>query len=282
MIEDFSNPINSWTTLNDPVMGGKSTSSLTIDEGIASFRGTCAIVPSLNAPGFITMVTGHPYSQGPATFPNISSCKALKINMRTIVDDYKGYYLSFGTDRVPDGHHAMGYKTYLDDKVPFGEFDEIILPFDTFSSKWDDATGKIEVPCSDDLQYCPTMETLQNMKTMSFWGEGVEGDIALDIKSIRAIGCGPDDDSSSNAPITAASAGSSPLLSLSPQEASLASVTTAISRDAGGDAFFSALPSGLLFICVTAFVAFGVLVVKRATQHNSKRTAYEELSLDDC
>ena len=281
LIEDFANPINSWTTLNDPVMGGKSTSSLTIDDGVASFRGTCAVVPSLNAPGFITMVTGHPYSQGPATFPDVSSCKALKVNLRTMVDGYKGYYLSFGTDRVPGGHHAMGYKTYLDDTIPIGEFADIVLPFNAFSSKWDDASGKIEVSCSDDIQYCPTLETLQNMKSMSFWGEGMEGEIALDIKSIRAIGCGSADNTSIGIPATASSADSIPSFVLSPQEASVASMTTAISHDASRTFSFSAAPAGLLFIGVTVFVAFGLLVAKRTIQHNSKRAEYQELSLGD-
>ena len=61
-VEDFSQPggpINQWTTMNDPVMGGKSYSSVEIERGVAAkFTGYCAIVPSLNAPGFVTMSTG--------------------------------------------------------------------------------------------------------------------------------------------------------------------------------------------------------------------------------
>ena len=186
-IEDFANAINTWETLNDPVMGGKSSSSVKIEDGAAHFSGTCAIVPSLQAPGFITMVTGG-YHQGPAVFPDISKCTSLKVIARTTVR-YKGYYLSFGTDKVPGGHHAMGYKASFNG-APYGEdFGEVIIPFSDFSSKWNEATGKTEVKCSDDPSFCPSMENLQDMQTMSFWGEGVEGNVALDIKFISAVGC---------------------------------------------------------------------------------------------
>ena len=39
--------------------------------------------------------------------------------------------------------------------------------------------GKTKVSCKDDETYCPTISTLQNMKTMTFWGEGVEGDVRI-------------------------------------------------------------------------------------------------------
>jgi hypothetical protein len=187
MIEDFSHAVNKWDTMNDPVMGGQSVSSLEIKDGVAHFEGTCAIVPFLKAPGFITMVAGGFY-QGYALFPDVSNCSGLKLVLRTSVS-YKGYYVSFGKVQVPGGGHATGFKTPLEE-VPMNDFGEMILPFSSFSSKWDEATGKTQVECSaEDSQYCPTEETLQNMKTMSFWGEGVEGEVSLDIKSISAVGC---------------------------------------------------------------------------------------------
>ena len=44
-----------WQVTNDPVMGGRSDSRLTVAGGVATFAGTCAIVPSLNAAGFCRM-----------------------------------------------------------------------------------------------------------------------------------------------------------------------------------------------------------------------------------
>jgi Complex I intermediate-associated protein 30 (CIA30) len=198
VIEDFSQPLNVWTTMNDPVMGGKSTSSVNIHDGMASFRGTCAMVPFLHAPGFITLVTGGGWSSRKrAVFPDISHCAAFQVTLRTNVD-YTGYYLSFGTVRVPGGGHASGYKVPLDQLTKGGdEFDTVILPFSSFSSKWDEATGKIQIKCIDDAQYCPTAESLMNLETMSFWGEGVVGDVSLDIQSIRAVGCASSSSSTS-------------------------------------------------------------------------------------
>ncbi len=62
VVEDFSRPggpLNEWTTMDDPVMGGKSYSSMEIERGVAAkFTGYCAVVPKLKAPGFVTMSTG--------------------------------------------------------------------------------------------------------------------------------------------------------------------------------------------------------------------------------
>jgi len=202
VIEDFSNPVHDWRTMNDPVMGGRSTSSVSVGDGMASFEGICAIVPFLRAPGFITMTTGVHVTPGGflgrlgkgsntesnPVFPDVSKCKGLALTLRTTVD-YEGYYVSFGTDRAPGGRHAIGYKRhlYLEASETFGD---VALPFSDFSSKWDDATGKTTVTCRDDSRFCPSLETLRDMKTISFWGEGVEGTIALEIRHIGAYGCG--------------------------------------------------------------------------------------------
>jgi len=58
-----------------------------------------------------------------------------------------------------------------------------------FSSHWDDATGEPITKCVDDSKACPSQASLQNMKTLSIWAEGVAGDVTLEVKSIRATGC---------------------------------------------------------------------------------------------
>jgi len=218
-IEDFSNPINSWRTMNDPVMGGQSQSTVTIDQdhGIASFTGSCNIVPFLQAPGFITMTTGiHIRPDGSSSsdstaahFPDVSHCQGLTINLRTQVE-YDGYYVSFGTDKKPGGHHARGYKTHLD-QLPYGlEFGNVELSFSDFSLAWDEGTGRTKVTCQDDPTVCPSVATLQDMQTLSFWGEGISGDVALDIRSIGAFGCsgnGGGDDGGDESSATRGSAG---------------------------------------------------------------------------
>ena len=105
--------------------------------------------------------------------------------MRSNVD-YAGYRVSFGTRR--DGmRHGMGFKApalYVS-----REFGEVIVPFAEFSSNWDEGTGEIITPCIDENSLCPDEDTLRNFEAFAFWGEGVEGDISLDIKSISAVGC---------------------------------------------------------------------------------------------
>lgn len=91
-----------WTTMNDPVMGGRSHSHLDTDNGVLNFTGVCAIVPSLKAPGFITAVTGNSWFHS-ETFADVSSCTGLKIVANDLSGGYKGYRVSFGTAKVGIG-----------------------------------------------------------------------------------------------------------------------------------------------------------------------------------
>ncbi|CAJ1953657.1 unnamed protein product [Cylindrotheca closterium] len=191
LLEDFSNPTNKWTVMNDPVMGGESYSSLEITEdGIAKFTGKCAIVPKLSAPGFITMETGSQFYQKPAKFADISTCEGFEFEIKTNTE-YNGYRVSFGKAHVKGGRFAYGYKAplALEDMPAVGEFGTVMIPFKKFSDKWNDATGDITVECSDDPSYCPSEQWLKRMETMSFWGEGIEGMVDLEVKTISAFGC---------------------------------------------------------------------------------------------
>lgn len=202
LLEDFQSPINEWKTLNDPVMGGKSYSNVVMEDSVAKFTGKCAIVPKLQAPGFITTETGNGFMEKPSKFPDISSCTAFQLELKTNTD-YEGYRFSFGKAHVKGGRFAYGYKTPMKMKImpPVGEFGTIVLPFHEFSDKWDDATGEIQVSCAEDPSFCPSDNWLKAMETISFWGEGVEGMVDLEIKSIVAIGC---DSNASETPVSPA------------------------------------------------------------------------------
>ena len=84
---------HSWKALNDPVMGGRSTSTVVIDNAVLNFTGTCAIVPSLNAPGFITAATGHSMFSH-ETFVDVSSCTGLEV----MAGDFSG---------IPGGYQVI-------------------------------------------------------------------------------------------------------------------------------------------------------------------------------
>merc|ERR1712190_655686 len=171
-----------WLEQNDPVMGGQSTGTFTIDSTnkVGVFNGTCAIVPFLKAPGFIKAVSS-------GTTPDVSKCKNLVLNVNSKTD-YKGFRMSFGNAHYPGGKFfAYGYKSNFE--APVGKFGDVELPFSGFSSHWDDGTGEPITKCVDDAKACPTEDSLKNIKTLSIWAEGVEGDVNLHIRSIRASGC---------------------------------------------------------------------------------------------
>lgn len=170
-----------WRETNDPVMGGKSVGTFTVQDGAGVFDGTCKIVPFLSAPGFIKA------NSDSTTLPDVRSCSGLALTVKSS-NDYSGFRFSFGKSRADCGKFfAIGHKANF--KAPVGEFGTVNLPFTDFTDCWDDGTGDAIKTCADDSKYCPDDKTLSNMQTMSVWAEGVEGDVHLEIKSVVATGC---------------------------------------------------------------------------------------------
>merc|ERR1711871_524107 len=184
VIEDFSSPSHHWVEQNDPVMGGQSTGTFTIKSGVGHFDGVVKDVPFLHAPGFIKVTSDESQS---AKSPDVSHCDGVALTILTN-NSYSGFHFSFGNAHAPGAKFfAYGYKASF--VAPTKGFSTVVLPFTSFSDYWDDATGKDIKTCADDPKYCPSKEWLQDMKTMSFWGEGVNGEVFLQIKSIAATGC---------------------------------------------------------------------------------------------
>jgi hypothetical protein len=192
MLEDFSNPKHVWSEMNDPVMGGRSTGTFTIDSdtGTAMFIGQVKDVPFLKAPGFIQARTTDKI-----VWPDVTSCEALELELRSTAliddDEYSGYRVSFGTTHAPGGKfYAKGYKATLPMVVgSAADFEKIRIPFNEFTDFWDDLTGDPIHTCEENALYCPDIMTLKDMKTVAFWGEGIKGKVSLEIKAIRAVGC---------------------------------------------------------------------------------------------
>ena len=182
ILESFASPTHAWAAMNDPVMGGKSYSTVSVANGLSIFDGEVVDVPFLHAPGFITM-------RGNGDYSDVSSCDALQLTARAS-EPYAGYRVSFGERHVPGNRFARGYKA--DFEAPVGsdlDFATITIPFHDFTVRWDDATGDAVISCEDNKDFCPDTETLKNVKTISLWGEGVAGRVHLEIESIQATGC---------------------------------------------------------------------------------------------
>jgi hypothetical protein len=69
-----------WSDLNDPVMGGRSTSTFKVEAGKGVFDGVCRIVPQLKAPGFCN-AEARPSLTG--AHPSHHSTHLLLANART-------------------------------------------------------------------------------------------------------------------------------------------------------------------------------------------------------
>ena len=171
-----------WRANNDPVMGGQSYSTVKVEGGVLNFTGACKLVPALQAPGFITAVNydWHPWR-------DVSSCAGLQISSKSF-NSYAGFRVSFGTAHASGGKRfAYGYKAHF--VPPTKATGAVAIPFHNFSDFWDDATGKPIHTCTEDAKYCPDKKTLSNVKTMSIWAEGVEGDVHLEVSAISGYGC---------------------------------------------------------------------------------------------
>merc|ERR1712224_703860 len=75
--------------------------------------------------------------------------------------------------------------------APVGKFETVRIPFNSFTSFFNGITGDPIVSCGENEEYCPDQDTLEELNTISFWGEGVEGDVHLEVREITAYGCTP-------------------------------------------------------------------------------------------
>ena len=164
-----------WRATNDPVMGGQSVSTITIDKesGIATWAGEVKIVPKLHAPGFCTATTGG-YDQQPDKFPDISEAEGLLVTVRNSraggLVHFKVGMKAKSTNRREGGFEA-NFTTTADNA-----FHTHFVPFSSFSSSY---RGQPEGGA-------PTKAQLKAITGLSFNEDGVAGKFQLDIKSIAA------------------------------------------------------------------------------------------------
>lgn len=177
--------------LNDPVMGGKSSSSWSLGNGYGIFDGEVLDVPSLSAPGFVKAVAK-------GTFPDVSAFSDgnLVLSVRTSTPDYAGYRVTLAS-----GALSSAYSCSAGGSLPFSrgcfksqqffvpagnDFVDVKIPFNEFSDKWSSATGEQTTKCSDSADVCLTAKILSKIDTFEFWGEGANGKIHLELESVRA------------------------------------------------------------------------------------------------
>mmetsp|Transcript_12473 Transcript_12473/g.43656 ORF Transcript_12473/g.43656 Transcript_12473/m.43656 type:complete len:240 (-) Transcript_12473:148-867(-) len=184
-----------WKDLNDPVMGGRSSSTWSIDTsaGQAHWNGTVRIVPSLKAPGFCNAET----TDWIGKFNDASAFTHLLLRVRTTTPTYGGFKVSFAADTL-----NPQFKSF---KAPFavpasaaGKWTTVAVPFHAFSNDWSSFTGDCATkdPAPFHTQHhccgpqhpevCPTAKNLRDIQQVGLWTEGVAGAFTLDVQWIGA------------------------------------------------------------------------------------------------
>merc|ERR1711907_80884 len=184
--------IFNFVELNDPVMGGQSAGTFTIDSStkVGVFDGEVKDVPSLKAPGFIK-------AAGDGSFPDVSSTIGgdLVLSVRSSTPEYQGFRVAFVYGTLSPSYACSGggsiplsrgcFKAKF--SVPEGDgFSTIRIPFTNFSDMWSPATGEHTKECSDDSDVCPTADGLKSIKRIEVWAEGALGKVHLEVQSIAA------------------------------------------------------------------------------------------------
>jgi len=176
---------HTWRQQNDPVMGGASSGSFSIADGVGIMNGTVAIIPRLGVPGFIKVQTTD--AKG---YPDVSGCEGLVLNVKSTSTPaaYQGWRAAFGSDASGCGKFfARGFKA--DFNAPEDDFGEVQVPFNQFTKCWDDGSGDAIETCADKPEFCPPTSRLQALQTLSIWAEGKAADVKIEIKSVGAYGC---------------------------------------------------------------------------------------------
>lgn len=179
--------------LNDPVMGGQSTGTWSVDSAgkYGVIDGQVLDVPSLKAPGFIKAAADGQFPDASADVDG-----ELVLMVRSSTPEYKGFRVSFAAGTIAASYACAGgggiplsrgcFKAKF--SVPAGDsFTAIRIPFNQFSDKWSSYTGEQTTTCAQDKSVCPTADSLKGIKRIELWGEGALGKLHLEVKSIIAV-----------------------------------------------------------------------------------------------
>lgn len=187
-----------WRHMDDPVMGGRSKSTFAQHGGVGVFDGTCAIVPSLSAPGFCKIYTSSGSYPDASAFVNGS----LQLRVRSETPSFKGFRVA--VDAAGLKCPGIAFSPFTTSwKAPFAvpagsSFSTVTVPFSSFSCDWSAYTGACDTKdpglfgkqhhcCSDKHpEKCPSTAALSAITGVEVWAEGAEGKFHLELQEISA------------------------------------------------------------------------------------------------
>ena len=189
-----------WRDLNDPVMGGASTSAFKVSaDKTGVFSGTCAIVGFLKAPGFAKIV-------GSAKFSDIKSYDNIALRVKSSTPDYQGFKVAFAAPGIPKTSIFGGASYKAGFNLTGADWQVVEIPLTQFSYDWSGYTGRCDTMDPGSLgskgvqHYCCSQSGLEPSKpevcvdskylsiinSLEVWAEGVKGDFNIEIDWIGA------------------------------------------------------------------------------------------------
>jgi len=191
----------SWRDLNDPVMGGGSTSTFRLNkaEKTGTFNGTCAIVKFLKAPGFAKIT-------GSAKFHDITGYDNIALRVRSSTPSYQGFKVAFAAPGIPKTSIYGGSSYKAGFNLTGGDWQLVEVPLTQFSYDWSGFTGRCDTKDPDGVlshgkqhyccsksglepskpDVCVDSKFLSSINSVEVWAEGSEGDFNLEIQWIGA------------------------------------------------------------------------------------------------
>lgn len=184
----------SWKDLNDPVMGGQSESTWTINKtaGVAVWDGEVKIVPSLKAPGFCNAET----TSGLGVLRKANDASPfthLLMRVRSTIE-YDGFKVSLAADTLNPQFDS--FKSEFNVTRHDGVWHTVSVPFESFSNDWSSFTGRCDTTdpngkthkcCSkENPDVCITEKNLKDISQFGLWTEGVAGKFHIEFAWIRA------------------------------------------------------------------------------------------------
>lgn len=185
---DTSPDSQPWRTVNDPVMGGGSDSTITITPGLGVWEGEVKIVKSLNAPGFCTLRTGNAdegYNDDSTLLPDATGTKYLVVSLAETSGDLAETSgdlpkESFSVDISLKGKRLRegGYRATFSDAHCCGKKCRVVyVPWDAFKMSWRGKKMREGKKVSDNLD---------KITRIGLSTSGTAGKFSLSIKSFSA------------------------------------------------------------------------------------------------
>lgn len=157
-----------WTTVNDPVMGGASTSTITVSSGVGVWEGEVRVVDFLDAPGFCTLRTSNLDEE--EHFPDVTGTTYFTVRM----EEASGLPLeTFSAELRATGvtDSQLMYQAKLSDEYCCGMSCQV--PWSAFELSW--RGQEVDGPALS--------ENLDKITTVGLGTSGTAGEFSLSINS---------------------------------------------------------------------------------------------------